>query len=227
MEELRRVYKALPFDCCALSLSPFKTPVGTKEGHVFDLEAIVSYLKAHDNTHPITGSKLFVKDLVKLHFFMNDAGQYHCPMTFKIFTNNVRLSYVLPTGNVYAYAALEELNIKCKNWIDLMDGKTKFRRSDIITFQDPQESLAIREIEKFHHVQEISKNLGKSDVGSKDPHHRNPNIQRNAATSRILKELEEKQEQVVQKKRKADASSSSIDRRTSTSSNSAKEAKVR
>ena len=30
-------FKRLPFDCCALTLLPFETPVATKEGHIFDL----------------------------------------------------------------------------------------------------------------------------------------------------------------------------------------------
>lgn len=38
------------------------------------------------------------------------------------------------TGNVYSYDAIEELNIKPKNWRDLLTGEP-FKKEDIIHIQ--------------------------------------------------------------------------------------------
>ncbi|KAH9116213.1 hypothetical protein LEN26_012907, partial [Aphanomyces euteiches] len=46
-EEIKRVYRRLAFDCCAITLRPFKNPVCTREGHLFDIEAIIPYVKDH------------------------------------------------------------------------------------------------------------------------------------------------------------------------------------
>jgi len=60
-------FKRLPFDCCALSLSPFETPVATSDGLVFDLLNIVPYIKKH-GVNPVTGQSMAIKDLIKLHY---------------------------------------------------------------------------------------------------------------------------------------------------------------
>jgi peptidyl-prolyl cis-trans isomerase-like 2 len=46
--------KPLSFDCCAMSLAPFETPVCTKEGVVFDILNVMPYVKKHKRS-PITG----------------------------------------------------------------------------------------------------------------------------------------------------------------------------
>lgn len=47
-------FRRLPYDHCSLSLQPFENPLCDKEGHVFDLLAIVPYLKKY-KTNPVTG----------------------------------------------------------------------------------------------------------------------------------------------------------------------------
>ena len=76
-----------------------------------------------------------MKDLIKLKYSKNAEGKYHCPVTYKTFTNNSKIAAIATSGNVYSYAAIEELNIKSKNWNDLLSGEN-FRRSDIIVLQD-------------------------------------------------------------------------------------------
>ena len=39
--------RTLPFNCCALSMSEFETPVCTKEGVIFDLDNILPFLEEH------------------------------------------------------------------------------------------------------------------------------------------------------------------------------------
>lgn len=47
-------FRRLPFDHCSLSLQPFENPLCDTEGHLFDLLAIVPYLKKY-KTNPVTG----------------------------------------------------------------------------------------------------------------------------------------------------------------------------
>lgn len=51
-------FRRLPFDHCALSLQLFENPLCDTEGHVFDLLAIVPYLKKY-KTNPVTGKVSF------------------------------------------------------------------------------------------------------------------------------------------------------------------------
>lgn len=44
----------LPFDHCSLSLEPFKNPVCTSEGHVFDIVNIVPFIRKY-RRNPING----------------------------------------------------------------------------------------------------------------------------------------------------------------------------
>lgn len=54
------------------------------------------------------------------------------------------------TGNVFSYEAVEQLNIKGKNWKDLLND-TPFTKNDIIVLQEPNK-LAKFNIASFHHV---------------------------------------------------------------------------
>jgi peptidyl-prolyl cis-trans isomerase-like 2 len=46
------------------------------------------------------------------------------------FTDNSHVVAIRPSGNVYAWEAVEELNIKQKNWIDLLTSEP-FTRKDV------------------------------------------------------------------------------------------------
>jgi hypothetical protein len=39
-------------------------------------------------THPVTGAPLSIKDLTRLNFHKNGDSEYHCPITFKVFTQH-------------------------------------------------------------------------------------------------------------------------------------------
>ena len=132
--------KALPFDNCALSLSPFEIPclLGITTGVIFDFEQIVPFVQQH-KSDPVTGEAVTTKDIIRLDMQKNSEGAWHCPVSYKQFTN---LSHVVAvktssTCYVYAYEAVNELNIKSKNFTDLITGE-KFKKSDIITLQNPQ-----------------------------------------------------------------------------------------
>uniref|UniRef100_A0AAV1UDD9 RING-type E3 ubiquitin transferase n=1 Tax=Peronospora matthiolae TaxID=2874970 RepID=A0AAV1UDD9_9STRA len=181
---IRRAYKRLPFNCCAITLRPFTNPVCTKEGHLFDLEAVVPYVKTH-GLNPVTGKSLALKELIQLHFSKNSQGEHFCPVTYKVFTDNTKIAAIATTGNVLCYEAVEELNIKPKNWTDLISGAA-FKRKDVIILQDPQD-LSNREIENFEHLR-LAK-ASESDPTSSATRA----IRTNAATDRILELLSAKQ----------------------------------
>lgn len=149
-------FKRLPFNFCAASLQPFKNPVCTTEGTIFDVEVISDWLAKH-GTNPVTGKPLKDKELIKLNFARNsddggvsDAkGDMVDPVTFKVFTDNTHIVAIRhgSEANVFAFETVERLNIKAKNWKDLMDER-EFGRSDIITLQDPQ-NIESRDLSKF------------------------------------------------------------------------------
>lgn len=133
-------FKRLPFDSCALSLTPFETPMATRDGIVFDLVNIVPYVKKH-GVNPVTGEPLRLKDMIKLHYHKsvqkdkvevrrglgrrantlfspfipvsrNADGKYHDPVTFKIFTEHSHIVAIATSGNVYNYETIQDFNIK-------------------------------------------------------------------------------------------------------------------
>ncbi|XMA15418.1 hypothetical protein WAI453_008209 [Rhynchosporium graminicola] len=155
-------FKRLPFNFCAASLQPFKHPVCTAEGTIFDVEVISQWLEKH-GTNPVTGKPMKDKDLIKLNFARNgdtnahdggmgsgdSKGEMVDPVTFKVFTDNTHIVAIRhgSEANVFAWETVERLNIKAKMWNDLVDDR-EFGRSDIITLQDPQ-NLESRDLSKF------------------------------------------------------------------------------
>lgn len=160
-------FRRLPFNFCAASLQPFKNPVCTKDGTIFDVEVISSWLDKH-GTNPVDGKPLAAKDLIKLNFARNadtdsratstglsdGQGDLIDPVSFKVFTDNTHIVAIRhgTYANVFAWDTVEKMNIKAKNWRDLVDDN-EFRRSDIITLQDPQ-NAASRDLSQFKYIQE-------------------------------------------------------------------------
>jgi peptidyl-prolyl cis-trans isomerase-like protein 2 len=161
-------FKRLPFNFCAASLQPFKNPVCTPDGTIFDVEVISAWLEKH-KTNPVTGEPLAAKDLIRLNFSRNadtaDAndrngvptdgkGDFIDPVTFKVLTDNTHIVAIRhgTYANVFAWETVERMNIKPKMWRDLVDD-VEFGRKDIITLQDPQ-NAASRDLSQFKYLQE-------------------------------------------------------------------------
>ena len=177
-------FRRLPFFCCSISLQPVENPMATKEGHVFDLLNIVPWLKKY-GTNPITGKKIDAKSLIKIIFHKNADGKYHCPVLFKVFNENSHIVAIANTGNVFSYDAVEQLNIKAKNWKELLTDKP-FSRNDIITIQDPK-NLDKFNLQKFYHLKHNQK-LPDADLKARaDPRYYIKSL--NAETSQTLDEL--------------------------------------
>lgn len=143
-------FKRLPFDHCCLSLQPFEIPYCDYDGNIFDLQALIPYLKKF-KSNPVTGKTLDFKSLIQLNINRNSEGEFECPVLFKPFTNSSHIAAIATTGNVFLMEAIEQLNIKNKNWKDLISDQP-FERKDIIVLQDPN-NLSKFNISSFHHVQ--------------------------------------------------------------------------
>ena len=176
LSTLHLPYRTLPFDCCAVSFRPFETPLCTADGIVFELLNIVPYLKKY-HRHPVTGGPLQASDLVKLHFHKNAEGQYACPVLYKPFTQHTHIVAIRPTGNVYCYQAVKDMNLKRGHLHDLLD-ETPFKREDVIHIQDPSDG-GRREMERFNHVVENLQVDLKNTSG----------VRHNEATARIMEKV--------------------------------------
>ncbi|XP_062561541.1 RING-type E3 ubiquitin-protein ligase PPIL2 [Armigeres subalbatus] len=179
-------FKRLPFDHCCLSLVPFEHPYCDKDGNVFELQAIIDFVK-HFKINPVTGAAQDGKSLIKLNFSKHHDGQYHCPTLFKPFTKNSHIVANGKTGNVFSYEAIEQLNIKAKNWKDLLDD-TPFTRKDLVTIQDPA-NLEKFNISNFHHIKKKLRVQTEEELAEKkDPQGRLKTI--SMETREILTQLE-------------------------------------
>ncbi|KAF2087345.1 cyclophilin type peptidyl-prolyl cis-trans isomerase/CLD [Saccharata proteae CBS 121410] len=177
-------FRRLPFNYCAISLQPFEHPVCTTAGTIFDLTNILPWLKKH-GTNPIDGTPLKSADLIKLNFAKNDDGEYVDPVTYKVFTSNTHLVALRNTGNVFTWDTLERLNIKAKNWHDLVTDE-EFSRKDIITLQDPQ-NIESRDLSSFKHVKEGANTLTEEQAAERSS---GVNADALGSTAKILKAKE-------------------------------------
>ncbi|CAJ2506060.1 Uu.00g001900.m01.CDS01 [Anthostomella pinea] len=160
-------FRRLPFNFCAASLQPFRNPVCTADGTIYDVEVISKWLENH-KTDPVKGEPLAARDLIKLNFAHNadvdrkgadgsasdGKGELIDPVTFKVFTDNTHIVAIRhgTYANVFAWDTVERMNIKAKMWRDLMDD-VEFGRSDIITLQDPQ-NAASRDLSQFKYLKD-------------------------------------------------------------------------
>lgn len=168
-------------------MAPFDIPYSDRDGNIFELQAIVDFLKRF-KINPITGKPLEAKNLIKLTFYRNaNDDVYQCPSLFKPFTKNSHIVAIATTGNVFSYEAVDQLNIKTKNWKDLVDD-TPFSRKDIITIQDPS-ALEKFNISTFHHIRKrLRVETEEEMLEKKDPQARLKTV--SAETKDILQQLE-------------------------------------
>lgn len=165
-----------------------------QDGNVFELEAVVNFLK-HFKKNPITGKPMEAKSLVKLNFAKNtndcdgeEVNRFQCPALFKPFTKNSHIVANASSGNVFCFEAIEQLNIKTKNWKDLITDQP-FTRKDMITIQDPSNLLKFDISQFFFIKNKLRVETEEEKAEKKDPTAR---IQKmSIETKEILKELEE------------------------------------
>lgn len=126
----------LPFNCCSLSFTPFENPFCNKEGFIFDVINILPYVKKYEKD-PITGKNLKTNELLKLNFFKNNDGEYHCPITYKTFSDDTNIIAIRETGNVYSLEAYKNLNEKENYYKDLVN-EVEFNKANVIHLKTKQ-----------------------------------------------------------------------------------------
>ena len=190
-------------------MQPFQNPYCDEDGNIFDLAHIVPFIKKY-KINPVTGKPLEARMLTKLIFHKNSKNEFHCPVMFKVLNNNVHAVAIKTTGNVFSYAAVEEMNIKTKNWKDLLNDEP-FTRGDIITLLDPKNYTKFN-LANFHHIKNSIKLENEELERAKtDPMARLKRV--NNVTRDVLNELEktytpeEKPQHKVEKADKFNAAS--------------------
>ncbi|XP_032667950.1 RING-type E3 ubiquitin-protein ligase PPIL2 isoform X2 [Odontomachus brunneus] len=181
-----KTFRRLPFNHCCLTLQPFEHPYCDAHGNVFELEAILEYLKRYKH-NPVTSKPLDAKSLIKLNFHKNVQDEYQCPVLYKLFTKHSHIVAIKTTGNVFSYEAVEQLNIKAANWKDLINDQP-FERKDIITIQDPTDAMKFN-LSTFHHIKNNIRMEDEETIRERN----NPNAKLKTVsteTKEILEELE-------------------------------------
>jgi peptidyl-prolyl cis-trans isomerase-like protein 2 len=141
--------------------------------------------------NPVTGEPMTLRDIIRLKMAKNAEGEWHCPVTFKVFNNHSAVVAIRTSGNVYAAEAVNELNVKAKNFVDLLTGEP-FKKSDIIVLQDPSDSTvsARRDISNFEHLKRLRADAAASRSSEGSVRH-NPTTQEMVAEVERLRKKEE------------------------------------
>ena len=162
----------LPYDQCGLTFRAFEPAgpgtvfagaVAGPTGVLYDVRALAAYMRTHGGADPATGARLRRTDLVPARLHVDAVGRFHCPALYREFTPATKIALVRPSGNVYCWDALEQLNLRAHNMVDLLTGQP-FARSDILVLQDPAHPEN-RRISSFFHVQQAQSGASSSGSG--------------------------------------------------------------
>jgi peptidyl-prolyl cis-trans isomerase-like 2 len=201
----------LPFAHCALTLLPYETPVCNAAGIIFDNAAVVKFILRH-KIDPVTGLPAdSSKSLIRLNMDQNEEGAWQCPILTKPFTDRSKVVAVIQPGerneaNVYSYEAYYELNVKARNYEDLLTGKKFDKEKDVISIFDPADDQLnrMRDISTFYHIQHARELLDWKDESS-------DNVRHSLTATRVMDTIRKNQakemehQKLAEKKRKADS----------------------
>jgi peptidyl-prolyl cis-trans isomerase-like protein 2 len=213
------VQKSLPFKCCALTLTPFINPVCTiveqeqqeqgqeqgnnnnnKYGIIFDNAALMEYV-IKNKKDPVTGKKSTIASskpgrIITLNIDKDtDTGEWQCPVMTKVFSdyNTKIVAIVTPSkkeANVYSYEAYNELNVKPKNYLDLITGDKFSPKNDVIILNDPTNQhfqRCVRDVSTFWHIKNArTKNKLQTGSGADNS---NGNVRKSVTATRVMEQL--------------------------------------
>jgi peptidyl-prolyl cis-trans isomerase-like 2 len=101
-----------------------------------------------------------------LKFDKNQDGEYVDPVSKKVFTDFSKLVAITPSGRVYLWDTVEQLNLKAKSMRDLVSDE-EFTRADLVILQDPMD-LEKQNIAEFKNLQEEAEEASPKE-GTCDP----------------------------------------------------------
>jgi peptidyl-prolyl cis-trans isomerase-like protein 2 len=177
----------LPFSHCALSLQPFTQAVcNPQTGILFESSVILPFVLQWKRD-PCTGKALLSTDLVTLHMEQNETGQWECPILNKAFTDHVKVVAIRQKSKpqeayVYSFQAYQTLNLKPRNFTDLMTGEAFHPKQDVIVLHDPEKpQLSLQDFYHIRHADEFKDSNSSAANG----------IRHSATSSRILAKLDQ------------------------------------
>lgn len=183
------VQRRLPFSHCALTLTPYETPVCTVSGIVFENSAILPFLMKH-KMDPVTGTSMTSRDLIRLAMDKDEEGRWQCPVLTKPFSDTTKIIAIRRgnEANVYSFEAYQELNVKAKNYEDLISGEKFDKTKDVLVLNDPDDDdfNQRRDINTFYHVSH-ARELEKDKV--------NETVRFSKTASRVMEQLHKKQDE--------------------------------
>lgn len=195
--------KPLPFECCALTLTPYENPVmrvivSKQIGIIFENSAIVPYLMKQ-KIDPVTGEAFESKELYTLHMDKDEeTGQWQCPVLNKPFQKHTKIAAVIQRPEneayVYSYEALQELCFKTKNFEDLTTGRKFNKKDDVIILQDPQN-------EELNKVRDINNFIHTSSLREENKATASNDVRLSVTASRILEKVKRKRDEDDAKKK--------------------------
>lgn len=128
----------VPFDMCALTHEAWRTPACLPdEGLVYERTNLERFLDKY-HVSPASGRPASRDEILALHMARNERGRLYDPVSCKELTDHSHLVAVKPTGNVFLYDTVQQLNLKPKMLRDLVDD-TPFTKADLLTLQDPHD----------------------------------------------------------------------------------------
>lgn len=206
----------LPFDCCAISLTPYTSPVCNWQGILFDSSSILPHVSKYQSD-PITGEPMTTREIIKLHMDKDErTGKWQCPVMNKPFADHTKIVAIRQRkdscsdadgmeANVYSFEAVEELNLKARNYVDLISG-LKFRKDkDIIWLNDPENEQLNRKREEASYLaqQQLKKLLQQEPQDY-------TNIRHSLTAQRILDQLSNKRKGTQQQQQVSEGTTNSM-----------------
>ena len=191
--------RVLPLDCCALTLVKIQDPVCTPNGVMFETTALLPFLRQH-HTDPVTGTPMSSKDVILLHIDKNDHGEWQCPILTKVLSDHIKVVAVKERNgngaNVYSWEAYHELNVKTKNYCDLITGDKFDPKHDIILLNNPQDPdfQKLRDVNQFYHMkhgQELQSTTKESTSN---------NIQHSITAKRVMEKIQQQKSTTIKTK---------------------------
>lgn len=189
------VQRRLPFSHCALTLAAFETPVCNKHGIVFDASALMSFLLKHKQD-PVTGEPMSSRDVISLNMDKDEEGRWQCPVLSKPFMDHTKIVAILQPGhreaNVISWQAYDELNVKAKNYEDLISGIKFDRTTDVLLLNDPNDDdlNRRRDINSFFHILH-SRELKAKDTST------NACVNHSVTATRVMEQLKKERGQTL------------------------------
>jgi peptidyl-prolyl cis-trans isomerase-like protein 2 len=188
--------RRLPFDCCALTLSKIEDPVCTPNGILFETTALLPFLLKH-KVDPVTGEAMTSKDVISLNIDKDEEGRWQCPIITKVLSDHMKVVAVAiksgTAANVYSWQAYHELNVKTKNYQDLISGEKFNPKQDVILLNNPDDEdfQKLRDINNFHHIRH-----GRTLERDTKP---SSNVQHSVTAARIMAKIQKHQQTQQQK----------------------------